>query len=252
MTQQKSVGLAVFLTFLIPGLGQLYARRTGKGVAFLVAWFFSVLLMFVIIGFFIAPVVWIWAMIDAVNSVSKYNLGVMALAGVGGHHTTVVAAGTASPASSVFTPSPVAPMPDPVGAGRETEPAVPLAIETKVATRQEQVIGDQDTATAVPDRLASPVSRSEVLRASPTCVRCGDDVLPGARFCPSCGTELADPVTEVLVEASNCPHCGTQVTPTAKFCRGCGSAISPGPTPPVSLSSTGEGTDTGPGGWRTS
>jgi len=55
-----SPGLAVVMSFFIPGLGQLYKGRIGRGAAFFVGTF---------IGFFLlvfpAVIVWVWGMVDA-------------------------------------------------------------------------------------------------------------------------------------------------------------------------------------------
>lgn len=54
-------GLPAFLSFLIPGLGQLVKGEVGRGIGF----FFGVLAGFItIIG---GPIVWIWCIADAYN-----------------------------------------------------------------------------------------------------------------------------------------------------------------------------------------
>ena len=56
----KSAGLAIFLGLLLPGLGCMYAGKTGLGVALLAAWLVSIPLLFVFgIGFFTALGAWI-------------------------------------------------------------------------------------------------------------------------------------------------------------------------------------------------
>lgn len=67
--------------------------------------------------------------------------------------------------------------------------------------------------------------------AEPTvpCPNCGAQVRAAARFCPSCGGEMAlppAPAPEKPVEQkTNCPYCGAQVRSTAKFCPSCGSVL---------------------------
>ncbi len=47
------------------------------------------------------------------------------------------------------------------------------------------------------------------------CANCGAESLPGDKFCPSCGTRLAE----------TCPNCSTAVQPGARFCAECGTQI---------------------------
>jgi hypothetical protein len=51
----------------------MYCGRVGRGLAFLVAYAVSVLLIFAIVGFLLMPVVFIWALIDAINLANKHN-----------------------------------------------------------------------------------------------------------------------------------------------------------------------------------
>jgi TM2 domain-containing membrane protein YozV len=73
LTQRKSTGLAVFLSFLLPGIGQFYAGATGKGIMFIVLDVLNVLLALVLIGFFTGFICWIWSMVDANASANTYN-----------------------------------------------------------------------------------------------------------------------------------------------------------------------------------
>jgi TM2 domain-containing membrane protein YozV len=61
----KSPGLAVFLSFLIPGVGQFYCGANSKGAIMLAIYLVSWLLLGFFIGFFGIVGVWIWSMIDA-------------------------------------------------------------------------------------------------------------------------------------------------------------------------------------------
>lgn len=72
--QQKSTGVAVLLSFLIPGLGQFYAGAPGKGVMFIAFSFVNFFLMFVFIGFLLQSINWIASMVDANSEATKYNL----------------------------------------------------------------------------------------------------------------------------------------------------------------------------------
>ncbi len=69
----KSPGVAVIASFFLPGLGQFINGQAGKGVAFLMAYLVSFVLLFVFIGFITMPVVWIWSMVDAYSSAQAWN-----------------------------------------------------------------------------------------------------------------------------------------------------------------------------------
>lgn len=75
--QQKSTGVAVLLSLLIPGLGQFYAGAPGKGIMFIAFSFVNFLLMFVFIGFLLQPINWIASMVDANSEATKFNMRLM-------------------------------------------------------------------------------------------------------------------------------------------------------------------------------
>ncbi|MFA6965891.1 GYF domain-containing protein [Bosea sp. (in: a-proteobacteria)] len=63
----KSPGLALLLSFFIPGLGQMYNGQIGKGIGMLLL---CIVLWMVLLGW----VIWIWAMIDAYSSAKAVNI----------------------------------------------------------------------------------------------------------------------------------------------------------------------------------
>jgi len=69
----KSPGVAVLLSFLLAGLGQIYNGQIGKGLLFMIAYLCSLGLMWVLIGFIIAPILWIWSMVDAYKTAERIN-----------------------------------------------------------------------------------------------------------------------------------------------------------------------------------
>lgn len=69
----KNPGVAAVLSFLWPGLGQVYNGQGGKAAAFIVGQIVNLLLTFVVIGFFTGFVVWIWAIVDAYQGSEAYN-----------------------------------------------------------------------------------------------------------------------------------------------------------------------------------
>jgi TM2 domain-containing membrane protein YozV len=69
----KSPGLAAVLSFFFSGLGQIYNGQILKGLIFLVAYSFSWLMMWIVIGFITTPILWIWGMVDAYHVAQKIN-----------------------------------------------------------------------------------------------------------------------------------------------------------------------------------
>ncbi|MCE9595576.1 MAG: hypothetical protein K8S98_15420 [Planctomycetes bacterium] len=69
----KNPSIATVLSFFCTGLGQIYNGEIGKGVLFIVLYFVSWMLMFVLIGFLTTPVLWIWGMVDAYRSAERIN-----------------------------------------------------------------------------------------------------------------------------------------------------------------------------------
>jgi TM2 domain-containing membrane protein YozV len=63
----KSAGVALLLSFLICGAGQMYCGRVGKGVLMLIG---CIALWFILLGW----TVWIWSMIDAYATAKDMNL----------------------------------------------------------------------------------------------------------------------------------------------------------------------------------
>lgn len=69
----KSPGLAVFLSFLHAGWGQIYNGEIAKGIVLMIIQFVNYLLMFVLIGFPLAFVTWLYSMWDANNVAQEFN-----------------------------------------------------------------------------------------------------------------------------------------------------------------------------------
>jgi TM2 domain-containing membrane protein YozV len=69
----KSPGLALLGSFVVPGLGQLMNGQVGKGLLLFLAYLVSIVLMLVVIGFFTAFAVWVWAMVDAYGGAQQWN-----------------------------------------------------------------------------------------------------------------------------------------------------------------------------------
>jgi len=66
--ERKSSGIAVVLSFLIPGLGQVYVGKIGLGVLMILFSFIFVALMFLLIGIPLYLILWVYSMYDAYKS----------------------------------------------------------------------------------------------------------------------------------------------------------------------------------------
>lgn len=58
-------GIAAVLSFIIPGLGQIYNGELGKGFSFVAGIVISSFLTAIFIGVIFLVILWIWAVIDA-------------------------------------------------------------------------------------------------------------------------------------------------------------------------------------------
>lgn len=79
---QKNPIIALLLSFLFPGVGQIYNGQLMKGVIILVAYFGIIFLAFVLSFFligiclFVVPVIiWLYAMYDAYVTANKITRG---------------------------------------------------------------------------------------------------------------------------------------------------------------------------------
>lgn len=70
---QKSPGVAAVLSFLIPGVGQMYNGQIVKGLVVMVVQVVNFFLTFVIIGFISGLAVWLWSIFDAYQGAENYN-----------------------------------------------------------------------------------------------------------------------------------------------------------------------------------
>ena len=71
--QPHNAGLAVVASFFIPGLGSMLNEKVGKGVGILACYVVALVLTLVLIGFIVAPAVWIWGMVTANNDANSWN-----------------------------------------------------------------------------------------------------------------------------------------------------------------------------------
>jgi len=69
----KNPGLAAVLSFFYMGLGQVYNGQIAKGIAFIVTYTISLILMLLLIGFITTPILFIWGIVDAYRSAERIN-----------------------------------------------------------------------------------------------------------------------------------------------------------------------------------
>ncbi len=69
----KNPGLAAVFSFFYMGLGQIYNGQIAKGIAFIVAYSISIVLIFILIGIITTPILFIYGMYDAYKSAEKIN-----------------------------------------------------------------------------------------------------------------------------------------------------------------------------------
>lgn len=74
-TEIKSTGIAAIASFIVPGLGQIYCGKIGRGVMILIGAIICCLLIVVVIGIILAPLFWIWNIYDAYTLAKKINSG---------------------------------------------------------------------------------------------------------------------------------------------------------------------------------
>jgi TM2 domain-containing membrane protein YozV len=69
----KNPGLALLISFFLPGVGSLYASKTNTGIVIIIGYIVSWLLVFVVIGIVGVVGFWIWGMIDAYHAAQAWN-----------------------------------------------------------------------------------------------------------------------------------------------------------------------------------
>ena len=74
MVNKKSEALALILSLLISGLGQMYVGKIGRGLGLLAAEIITAILgAFLLFPLIITLVIWIYAMYDAFKLAKEYN-----------------------------------------------------------------------------------------------------------------------------------------------------------------------------------
>lgn len=73
MRERKSPGVAAVLSFIWPGLGQIYNGQLGKGLCFSLIQAINIILMGVLIGYFTAVLFWIFSIFEAYSTANQLN-----------------------------------------------------------------------------------------------------------------------------------------------------------------------------------
>jgi TM2 domain-containing membrane protein YozV len=68
MSEKKTYGFPALLSFFVPGLGQIIKGQVVKAVVIWLALGISWLLQFILIGFILLPLIWLWQIYDAYNN----------------------------------------------------------------------------------------------------------------------------------------------------------------------------------------
>jgi TM2 domain-containing membrane protein YozV len=69
----KNPGVAVVLSFFIPGLGQIYNGQIMKGIIFIILASIFGFLTVVLIGYILYPLFWVYNLYDAYNTAREIN-----------------------------------------------------------------------------------------------------------------------------------------------------------------------------------
>lgn len=69
----KNPGVAAVLSFLWPGLGQIYNGQILKAMVFIIVQIVNVFLTVILIGFLTGFIVWVWSLVDAYKQAEAYN-----------------------------------------------------------------------------------------------------------------------------------------------------------------------------------
>jgi TM2 domain-containing membrane protein YozV len=69
----KNAGIALLISFFLPGVGSIYAGKTTTGVIILIGAIISWVLTIVIIGFVGVFGFWVWGLIDAYQAAQSWN-----------------------------------------------------------------------------------------------------------------------------------------------------------------------------------
>ena len=75
VVEEKNILVSVILSIIFPGLGHFYLNLNHKGILFLLGYIISAVLVIIIIGWILCFIIWVWALIDVVQSTNAINNG---------------------------------------------------------------------------------------------------------------------------------------------------------------------------------
>ena len=70
---RKNPGIAAVLSFVFPGMGQMYNEQIWQGLALMVMVGISLLLCAIGIGFILLPIFWVVGIFDALHQARRIN-----------------------------------------------------------------------------------------------------------------------------------------------------------------------------------
>lgn len=70
---EKNSGISAVLSFIFPGVGQIYNGHIGKGIFYMCLFVVFLVLTFALIGFPLLLILWVWGIYDAYNSAEQIN-----------------------------------------------------------------------------------------------------------------------------------------------------------------------------------
>ena len=73
MEQRKTPAVAILLSFIVSGTGQIYNGEVSKGIAMIVAYIFCWAASALVLPIFILIALWIWGMVDANAKAKEFN-----------------------------------------------------------------------------------------------------------------------------------------------------------------------------------
>ena len=71
--KMKNAGIAAVLSFFVCGLGQIYNGQIFKGLFTMACYAAAWALTYVLVGWLIVPVLWVWGMFDAYKTAERIN-----------------------------------------------------------------------------------------------------------------------------------------------------------------------------------
>ena len=69
----KNPGLALLVSFFVPGVGTMMNGQVGKGIGILLGYVVSWFLTVILVGFVGLVAFWVWGMVDAYQGAKSWN-----------------------------------------------------------------------------------------------------------------------------------------------------------------------------------